>query len=556
MQSAALIAELLGHLPCALLISDLSGRILFINTSFSELTGLGNTDAQQLLVEDVFPPAGRIFLQTHVFPLLHKEGSVSEISLTLTGPAAQRIGVLLNCRRGTYADHATYWWVFMPALERAKFEAEVITARNRAQASATELTAQKRFLQTITDAVPSLIGYWDQDLRCQFANAAYMQSFVGQPQTVQGKSMQELLGVQGFDERKHYALQALAGTPQVFEQTLTSESGTQSFKIANYIPDMQADGSVAGFFALINDVTSIVAAQSEMRLSAAIVKASANGIMVIDAKGRITLVNPAFTQITGFPSDEAIGRPGNFMETLYAQDAHSRAIDDAGQVHRFADGEAWCRNYWGAAFVMKHSASLIPGTNGLPDRWAVVFEDMTTRWHQQQIDTHRALHDPLTDLPNRALLMERLGQLIHASARSGRLVALLFLDLDGFKGVNDTLGHDAGDAVLKVIASRLLKLLRQADTVARLGGDEFVVMLDGPANCEEIEAIAQRIIAVVGEPIAYNDQVARVGTSIGIAVMPHDALGARELLKCADSAMYCAKNAGKNTYRFASTQSP
>lgn len=552
MPSAELTDELLVHLPCALLISDLSGRILFVNKPFFDLTGLCNTAAQQLMVDDVFPPAGRIFLQTHVFPLLHKEGLVSEISLNLTGAAAQRIGVLLNCSRGEYADHAAYWWVFMPALERAKFETEIIAARNRAQFAATELAAQKRFLQTITDAVPSMIGYWDRDLRCQFANAAYVQWFIGQPQAVQGKSMQELLGTHGFDECKLYALEALAGYPQVFEQTLTNEDGTRSFKIANYTPDMQADGSVVGFFALISDVTSMVEAQGEMRLAAAIVKTSANGIMVIDAQGRITLVNPAFTQITGFSADEAIGRPGNFMGTLDKQDPENRAMGDAGQPRRFADDEAWCRNKWGDTFVMKHSVSLIPGTNGLPDRSAIVFHDVTARWQQQQLDTHRALHDALTDLPNRALLMERLGQLIQASARSNRWIAVLFLDLDGFKAVNDSLGHDAGDMVLRVVAQRLVTLVRQADTVARMGGDEFVVMLDGPTSHQEIETIALRIIDVVGKPIAYENRFVNVGASVGIAVLPQDGLSPSDALKLADSAMYGAKRAGKNTYRFAS----
>lgn len=552
MPSAAVNTGLLEQLPCALLISDTSRRILFVNKTFSDLTGLSANAARQLLVDDVFPPAARIFLHTHVFPLLHKEGRVSEISLTLTGPAAKRIGVLINCSHGVYAGETAYWWVFMASSERAKFEAEIIAARNRAQAAANALEEQKRFLRTVTDSVPSLIGYWDRELRCQFANAAYMQWFVGQSQSVEGKSMRELIGTQGFEERKPQALQALAGHTQVFEQALTDEAGTQHFTIANYIPDVQADGSVAGFFTLISDVTSMVEAQSEMRLAAAVVKAAADAIMVIDAKGCIASVNPAFSHITGFSADEAIGRPANFMEILYEQDTENRAIGNAGQAHNFGEGEAWCRNKWGAAFVMKHSVSLIPGTNGLSDRSAIVFRDVTVRWQQQQFDTHRALYDALTNLPNRALLMERLQQLVRARARSGRWIALLFLDLDRFKEVNDSLGHDAGDAVLKVIASRLLNLVRQADTVARLGGDEFVVMLDGPTSHHEIEALAQRVIGVVGEPIAYDTQFACVGTSIGVAVMPQDALSAHDLLKRADTAMYAAKNAGKNTYRFAS----
>lgn len=165
---------------------------------------------------------------------------------------------------------------------------------------------------------------------------------------------------------------------------------------------------------------------------------------------------------------------------------------------------------------------------------------------------HMALHDSLTGLPNRVLLMERLSQLMAMTVREPREIALMFLDLDGFKHVNDTWGHDMGDHVLKTVAMRLQGLLRPADTVARLGGDEFVVLLDNPANRDNVGQVAIRVIREVGEPVEFNGNTGFVGTSIGVALFQSATeTPAEALLKMADDAMYLSKAAGKNTYTFA-----
>jgi diguanylate cyclase (GGDEF)-like protein len=166
-----------------------------------------------------------------------------------------------------------------------------------------------------------------------------------------------------------------------------------------------------------------------------------------------------------------------------------------------------------------------------------------------------AFHDSLTGLPNRLLLIERLGQLITMAEREKRQIALLFLDLDGFKLVNDVLGHDMGDHVLKTVAARLEEQLRAADTVARLGGDEFVILLDNPDSRESISIIASRLIAVVNEPILNAGKNARIGTSIGIALFQNEGQSPDQLLKLADDAMYRAKSSGKNVFVFSDSDS-
>jgi diguanylate cyclase (GGDEF)-like protein len=179
-----------------------------------------------------------------------------------------------------------------------------------------------------------------------------------------------------------------------------------------------------------------------------------------------------------------------------------------------------------------------------------VCADITQQWNKEQLVRQMALYDGLTDLPNRSLLMERVGQLIAMSVREPRHIALMFLDLDGFKLVNDTWGHAIGDQVLKTVSSRLLSLLRPSDTVARLGGDEFVILLDNPESRDNVALIASRIIEVVNSPMRFDQKIAHVGTSIGIAFFSAEVTTPSELLKNADDAMYEAKAAGKNTYRF------
>ena len=179
-----------------------------------------------------------------------------------------------------------------------------------------------------------------------------------------------------------------------------------------------------------------------------------------------------------------------------------------------------------------------------------MFHDITDVWHKNEHIRHLAFHDPLTDLPNRSLLMERLERQIALGDREQRSMAVLFLDLDRFKFVNDNFGHDIGDDLLKSVAQKLQALVRHSDTVARLGGDEFVIKLNNPANGEEVAHIAERIVTVINEPMVFGGKTVQVGTSIGIALYPTDGETPAELIRNADTALYAAKSSGKNTYRF------
>jgi diguanylate cyclase (GGDEF)-like protein len=213
-------------------------------------------------------------------------------------------------------------------------------------------------------------------------------------------------------------------------------------------------------------------------------------------------------------------------------------------------GDIWNRRKDGQLYLERMTITMIRDSMGAPLRYVSVFNDITDLWRNDEQLRRLAFRDGLTDLPNRILLMDRFNRQHALAQREKRELAVMFLDLDRFKHVNDTLGHNVGDEVLKAVALKLKAEVRQADTVARLGGDEFVVLLDNPVNTDEVARIASRIVAVINEPMELCGKVAEVGTSIGIALHPTDGNSPDELLKNADIAMYAAKAAGKNTYRF------
>ncbi|MCL1488858.1 MAG: GGDEF domain-containing protein [Marinobacter sp.] len=187
---------------------------------------------------------------------------------------------------------------------------------------------------------------------------------------------------------------------------------------------------------------------------------------------------------------------------------------------------------------------------GEPIHYVSVFSDITALWRKDEHIRHLAFHDALTDLPNRTLLMDRINQQVLHANREESHFALMFLDLDGFKLVNDQLGHKFGDDLLKDVAKRLLALVRRTDTVARVGGDEFIFLLNNPQGRAEIIEVANRIVTSINEPIEILGEVLQIGVSLGIATFPDDGDTAADLIKHADGAMYAAKSQGKNNIRF------
>ena len=406
------------------------------------------------------------------------------------------------------------------------------------------------FLKTIVDAVPGAVAYWDPDLICRFANQSCMEWFGKSPETLLGTHYRNLVNEDFFQANLGHIRAALAGDQRCFERTTPGPHGTVRHLSVNYIPDIDPNGDAAGFFVLASDITHLKDAEAQVEVGTTVFEYAADGIMVTDANGSILSVNPAFTEITGYAQAEAIGRNPRFLKS----DRQDRHFYEAMWSELLTcgrwQGELWNRRKTGEIFLERQTIRMIRNADNEGVRYVSVFSDATEAWRKIERIRHLAFHDHLTDLPNRSVLIDSLSGEIAVAEREAQCIAVMFIDLDEFKAVNDRFGHDVGDLVLEQVARKLQGLTRSTDLVARVGGDEFVALLFNTRGHEPAACIADSIIAAINEPLAVDGKHAHVGVSIGIAIYPEHGRTAADLIRKADAAMYAAKAAGKNAYRF------
>jgi diguanylate cyclase (GGDEF)-like protein/PAS domain S-box-containing protein len=309
------------------------------------------------------------------------------------------------------------------------------------------------------------------------------------------------------------------------------------------------DGTPLRLCGTAHNITASRAADRERRIAAEVIRNMTEAVTVTDLSFNFTSCNLAFTRITGFREEEIIGKDaallnsGQHPNEVYVQ--MRQTLLDAGHWR----GELWQIRKDGEEFLCWLELSEVRDAQGLRTHYVGVLTDITDRKRAEQELRYLANYDTLTGLPNRTLLGERLGHAIIRARRNGRKVAVLFLDLDRFKHVNDSMGHAAGDRMLKAAGSRLRNSVREADTVARLGGDEFTVILEDVVEPGEGEAVALKLLEAFTEPLELDtNQEVVISPSIGIALYPDHGMVPTDLLKFADTAMYQAKERGRNTY--------
>lgn len=296
--------------------------------------------------------------------------------------------------------------------------------------------------------------------------------------------------------------------------------------------------------------------EEALRIADTVFEHATEAIIVTDADNRIVRVNPAFTAITGYPADEVIGRNPSLLKSGRHDSAFYQQMWSALETRKHWEGEIWNRYRNGEIHVEWLSIVKLDGGPG-EVHYIGIFRDITQRKADEELLRFKAYHDPLTDLPNRELFMDRLHTAISHARRYQRNFALLLIDLDRFKEVNDTLGHSAGDQLLVEAARRLVSCVRETDTVSRLGGDEFAIVLSETDSVEEAEQIAQRAVVLLAEPYYLDAGTVRISGSAGIALYPRDGRESDQLLRNADLALYAAKEGGRNQYRLhASSERP
>jgi len=290
--------------------------------------------------------------------------------------------------------------------------------------------------------------------------------------------------------------------------------------------------------------------QHDLRLAAAVFDFALEGIFITDTRGNILAANASASRITGYRNDELIGRNPRILKSDYHDEQFYRTLWQKVNDNNRWEGEIWNKRKNGRIYPEWLSISPIKNELGEVQNYIGIFIDISKQKEAEKRLIHQAYHDKLTNLPNRDLFIDRLNVAILQAKRNLRKVAVLFIDLDHFKYINDTYGHAQGDLVLQNVALRLKACLRENDTLARMGGDEFTVILQDFDNRHDVELTAIRLINTLEQPVLFNRQEVYISTSIGISFFPDDGHSAEVLMKHADTAMYGAKQNGRKQLHF------
>ncbi len=398
--------------------------------------------------------------------------------------------------------------------------------------------------------------FWDWDMLGQSIVVTGSGDLFGD-----GSHEENVLGNEWFAERMHPDDMPLVQQRLQKHIDRTSETFESEHRLRNHrgewvwslargkIVERDADGRPLRMCGTARDVTLERAAEHDRRVAHEVIHSMSEAVAVTDTSHRFISVNPAFTRMTGWRREEALGRSASLLDCSQHPPEHYHAIRDELARSGHWRGELWQRRRNGEEFLSKVEVSEIRDGSGVRTHFVSVITDITDRKRAEQELRYLANYDALTGLPNRTLLTERIGHAIIRARRGNRKVAVLFLDLDRFKHVNDSMGHATGDRMLKAAGGRLRHVVREGDSVARLGGDEFTVVLENIGSAAEAERVAEKIIAAFEEPLELdNGQEVVISPSIGIALHPDHGQVPSDLLKFADTAMYQAKDHGRKTW--------
>ena len=337
---------------------------------------------------------------------------------------------------------------------------------------------------------------------------------------------------------------------------LRVQDGTVHWAEINTAPLHMGDDPRWGVVLTFSDVTERRRTEEQLKLAFEAIKHSGEGILVTNAEHRILSANPAFEAMTGYRTDEIIGAEPSVISLAESgpEQEVALAMREALATSGYWQGEVWNRRRSGEGYPGWLGVSAVQEADNRPMYYIYIFSDITERKEAQKRIEYLAHHDALTGLPNRLLLCDRVAQAQAQAHRMQSRMALMFLDLDRFKTINDSLGHPVGDALLKEVVERLKGCVRESDTISRQGGDEFIILLNDVRDGEAIARVADKIHQRMAAPIVLGSHTLNTSFSIGIAIYPEDGSDFDTLLQKADTAMYHAKEVGRNSHRFFTEQ--
>ncbi|MDQ6992654.1 MAG: diguanylate cyclase [Mariprofundus sp.] len=410
-------------------------------------------------------------------------------------------------------------------------------------------TVSKEYFETIMSSMGEMLFVTDSQHIIQLTNPATFLTLGYSLQELQGRHLETFIadGIELTSEEEKQL--SKHGEVKSIERKFIHKSGEQIPVLLTINTMQDNNGSHGQIIHAGRDITRQKRVEGELRLAAKVMESDSNAIMICDQDANIVLVNPAFCEITGFNQQEVIGKNPRILSSGRQSKEYYSKLWSALIEKGVWSGEIWNRRKNGGIYPERLSITAVRNEQGKITNFVSIFNDITDQKNIEQKLSHLAHHDQLTGLPNRVLFNDRL---LHALAHAGRnktKIGLMFIDIDGFKAINDNFGHDVGDALLCVIGDSLTELVRDADTVARIGGDEFVIIIENLSDLQNMVQVAGKILQRFSKPTMAAETVCDIGCSIGIAVSPDDSKNSEELLKMADTAMYLAKTSGKQQYR-------
>lgn len=576
MDSERRLAQIVDGSPIPTFVIDTDHRVTHWNQACANLTG--HKASQMLGSKD----AGRAFYAPSRFTLADflVSGSMALVTAehySKLGPSALIAGAFEAESFFPNIDRDGRW-LYLTAAPLRNSDGQLIgaletlqdiTEQRRSQQflevrvaeRTAELSQQLHFLQQLIEAIPGPVFYKDAKLRYLGCNRAF-ETFSGLPASALiGKTPSDIAPAELAD--KYLAAdQKLLDQPgaQIYESKVRYADGEMRDVMFHKATFTLPDGSVGGIVGLMLDISGRKRMEESLRQAATVFENSTEGVTITSPDGSIIAVNRAFTEITGYEASEVIGRHVRLLQSgRHGKDFYREMWKEIAHRDRW-QGEIWDRRKNGELFPTSISISAVRDNEGRVTHYVSTFSDITQRKRSEEEIQRLAFSDALTGLPNRRLLLDRLQQALMASSHNKHHGAVYLIDLDDFKDLNDTLGHDKGDQLLLQVAQRLVGCIREGDTVARLGGDEFVVLLEELSEnlleaTGQIELVGNTILATLNQPYMLQDYYHHSTPSIGVTVFgDHQHTSVDELLKQADLAMYQAKRSGRNALRFFETQ--
>jgi len=418
--------------------------------------------------------------------------------------------------------------------------------------SESRLRKIENYQRAFIDSLPFMVWIKDEESRFISVNAVLAKNLgEDKPENLIGKTDFDYSPKELAEYYRQEDLSVLQSKQPKFVDEAFVDAQGKTYWIETFkAPAIDNDGNLLGKVGFARDISERKIIENELKVSA-IAMESQEGIIITDASSKILKINDAFTKITGFTSEEAVGNRMTLLKSGVHDAAFYKEMWQSISTQGSWQGEIWNKRKSGEIYPEWLTISAVKNSEGVVTNYVGTMIDITARKSIEERVHHMAHYDPLTDLPNRSLLTDRLHQALAQARRESTLLAVMFMDLDKFKIVNDSLGHDIGDLLLKAVAIRLTNCFkRQTDTVSRIGGDEFIIVLAKIETEQDVAIVAQEVIQSLTETFYIEGHVINISCSIGISLHPKNGDDVASLLRNADNAMYESKHAGRGCFRF------